>query len=132
MHEAGDASKPNRYHINRVEALDEVMQRFHHGLALLPREARGLGGRVKDGLGDYYRQLVAPKRTLEQDAQGNWVSRWVDNGKADHYAHAELYCMMAEHRDPRIPGPWSEGYRHRGVSLSCLPRLGSSSHQALR
>ncbi|MPZ23599.1 MAG: hypothetical protein GEU28_08640 [Dehalococcoidia bacterium] len=98
-YQRGDGSRPNVYHINRPEAMDEVMQRFHDRLVLLPRDARGLGGRVRDGLGDYYRQILAPKRTLEQDAQGNWVSRWVDNGKADHYAHAELYCMMAERID---------------------------------
>lgn len=87
---------PNIYHVNRLEALDEMYQRFHEGRASLPAAARHLGGRVKDGLGEYYRELLAPKRTLEQDSQGNWIPRWVDNGKADHYAHAEVYCMLAE------------------------------------
>ena len=30
-----------------------------------------------------------------QAAQGNWVSRYDDQGKADHYAHAETYCQIA-------------------------------------
>jgi hypothetical protein len=24
------------------------------------------------------------------------VARWIDNGRDDHYAHAELYCMLAQ------------------------------------
>ena len=38
---------------------------------------------------------MAPKRQLEQDAQGNWTSRYNEHGKADHYAHAENYCLQA-------------------------------------
>ena len=60
-----------------------------------PRNARQLGERVRDGFGDYYRQVMAPKRQLEQDAQGNWTSRYYEHGKADHYAHAENYCLQA-------------------------------------
>ena len=95
----GRGDEVDIYHINRVEALDEMFQRFHRREVALPANARQLGGRVRDGLGEYYRQLLAPKRTLEQDSQGNWVARWVDNGKADHYAHAEVYCMLASQRE---------------------------------
>ena len=60
------------------------------------RNARQLGSdRVRDGFGDYYRQVMAPKRQLEQDAQGNWISRYDEHGKPDHYAHAETYCLQA-------------------------------------
>ena len=90
-------------HVNRAEALDEMFERFRRRVVTLPLNARGLGGRVKEGLGEYYRQLLTPKRTLEQDGQGNWVARWVDNGRADHYAHAEVYCLLASWRPPR-PG----------------------------
>ena len=81
--------------MNRVEALEEMFHRFHEGLAELPRDARRLGGRMKYGLGDYYRQMMAIQRVLEQDAQGNWVARYLDHGKPDHYAHAEAYCVLA-------------------------------------
>ncbi len=91
----GGASDVDRYHINRVEALDEVFDLFRTGQLALPRGARLLGGHVKEHLGDYYRQVLAPRRTIERDAHGNPVARWIDNGRADHYAHAELYCMMA-------------------------------------
>lgn len=87
--------RPDRCNINRTEARDEMVASFHNQKVLLPRGARQLGGRVKEGLGEYYRELLAPQRTLEKDAQENRVGRWVDNGKADHFAHAEAYCMLA-------------------------------------
>ncbi len=86
---------PNRYHINRTEAFDEMYQRFREEVPVLPRDAGTLQGFVKEGRGAYYRHLLALTRTLEQDANENWVSRWVCRGRDDHFAHAELYCMMA-------------------------------------
>ena len=61
-----------------------------------PATPAGSGGRVADGSGAYYRELLAPQRTLEQDAQGNWVARWSEHGRADHFAHAEVYCRAAD------------------------------------
>jgi len=92
----GQNGEPNRYHINRTQALDEMFQQFKDEAVELPRDnARALGGRSKHGLGDYYRQLIVPKRTLEPDGNGNLRARWVDAGRDDHYAHAELYAMLA-------------------------------------
>ena len=91
----GAWDEPNRYHINRTQALDEVFQRFHDQSVSLPRDARLLGGNVRHGLSAYYQQLLAPKRTLERDGQGNWIARWVEGSRDDHYAHAEAYCMLA-------------------------------------
>ena len=91
----GGPGESNLYHVNRVEALDAMFQRFRDGIAELPCDARGLGGRVKEGLGEYYRELLVPKRTLERDGQANWVAKWVDQGRDDHFAHAELYSMLA-------------------------------------
>ena len=64
-------------------------------MAALPRDAQRLGGRVKQGYGEYYRELLTLKRTLERDDQGNVVARWLDTGRDDHYAHAEAYCLLA-------------------------------------
>ena len=86
-------------HINRVEALEDMFDSFHKGLAELPRDARRLGGRVQHGVGEYYRQMTAIHRVLEQNAQGNWVARYSEHGKADHYAQAEAYCALALHRE---------------------------------
>lgn len=80
---------------DRTSALDEMVDRFKHGVAELPSNARELGGVKENGIGEYYRQMTAQKRLLEQDAQGNWVRRYVDQGKPDHYAHAEVYCLLA-------------------------------------
>lgn len=71
------------------------MQRFHERGAPLPADARALGGRVREGIGEYYRELLALTRTLERDATENWVARWSDRGRADDYAHAEVYCSLA-------------------------------------
>ena len=81
--------------LNRTETMEAMFEAFKNGRAELPRNARKLGGRVRDGFGDYYRQVMAPKRQLEQDAQGNWTSRYDEHGKPDHYAHAENYCLQA-------------------------------------
>jgi len=83
------------HRINRTEALEEMFYTFQTGAAQLPQNARSLGARVKDGIGDYYRQMMALSRVLEQNSLGNWVSRYVDNGKPDHFAHAEVYCLLA-------------------------------------
>ena len=81
--------------LERTQAIDEMVERFRAGTTELPRDARRLGGRVADGSGAYYRELLTPQRTLEQDAQGNWVARWSEHGRADHFAHAEVYCRAA-------------------------------------
>ncbi len=82
-------------HLNRTETLEEMFHSFQTETAELPRDARSLCGRVRDGLGEYYREMMALTRQLEQNSVGNWVARYVDNGKADHFAHAEAYCRVA-------------------------------------
>ena len=81
--------------INRTQALEEMFHAFQTQAAEIPENARVLGGRVKDGLGEYYRQMMALSRVLQQDSVGNWVARYVDHSKADHFAHAEAYCAVA-------------------------------------
>ena len=88
--------RPDGLRLNRLEALERAFQRFHDRLAALPAEARQLGGGSRRGHGEYYRELRAPQRTLEQDAQGNWRERWFDRGLPDHFAHAEVYSLYAE------------------------------------
>ncbi len=91
------------YRINRTQALDEMFHAFQTQAAEIPKNARVLGGRVRDGLGEYYRQMMALSRVLEQNSVGNWVARYVDQGKADHFAHAETYCAVAiQHCRSRI------------------------------
>jgi len=94
-HERDYSARPRRYHISRTQALERVFDAYRTGEALLPANARELGGRLQQGMGEYYREVMAQQRTLEQDANGNWQSRFIDRGRADHYAHAEVYCAMA-------------------------------------
>ncbi len=86
-------------HANRTLLLEETFDRFHRQLAELPRDARSLGGQVRDAFGAYYRQVVAPVRVYEQDADGELVARYIRGGKDDHYAHAEAYCLLASRAD---------------------------------
>ncbi len=83
------------YHMNRTQALDEMFAQFREGLAELPKNARYLGGRVKDGVGEYYREMTALNRTMELNSAENYITKYTDSGKADHYAHAENYCLQA-------------------------------------
>ncbi len=100
----GKGSDVATVHINRVQALGEMFDLFHKGKAELPSDARHLGGRVQHGIGEYHREMMALKRTLEENAQGNWVARYVSEGRADHYAHAEVYCMLAGKAGPHSGG----------------------------
>lgn len=50
------------YKVDRTLAIEEMVHSFERGRAQLPGTARELGGCKKDGLGDYYRQMMAPVR----------------------------------------------------------------------
>ena len=92
----GGWKSPATVHVQRTEAIDATFARFWDRIAVLPRDARRLVERPRRDLGEYYRQLLALQRALEQDAQGNWVARWTETGRADHFAHAEVYCRLAD------------------------------------
>ena len=81
--------------VGRTPAIEAMLHSFQVGFAELPSGARQVGGRMEGGLGEYYREMLALIQRLDPDAQGNWVSRYDDQGKADRYAHAETYCQIA-------------------------------------
>jgi hypothetical protein len=89
-------SRPRTVHIDRTIALDATFGRFRALKVMLPCAARALGGDVREGIGEYYREMLALRRTLEQDSNGNWRSKWLDGNRPDHYAHAEVYCWLAD------------------------------------
>ena len=51
--------RPRMIRLHRVEAIDRALGRFHEGVAALPSDARNLGGSVRTGHGEYYRELLA-------------------------------------------------------------------------
>ena len=71
--------------MDRTWSLDEMYARFYEGFNTLPANARDIP--------DYYDQLAAPVRVLEDGRRGK-VARYVESG-ADHLAHAENYCRAA-------------------------------------
>jgi len=87
--------KPDVVRANRTQVIDAMVDRVRIGASLLPANARALGEHVKDGMGDYYRQLLAPQRVMERDASGNARAVWREGARDDHYAHAEVYCLLA-------------------------------------
>ena len=65
--------------------------------------------------------MMAPKRALEQNSRGNWVSRYDAGRKADHYARAEVYCMLAGK-----PGHHADGKFLRPRLIDLKPRRGGA------
>jgi hypothetical protein len=90
----GSGGKSNVVHVNRTAALDELFQQFIGQRWQLPDDARHAGGGDAP-LGHYYRQVLALKKRISQDAARSWVARYSDDGKPDHYAHAEVYALLA-------------------------------------
>lgn len=96
---------PRMVSIDRTIAIDATSDRFRKGMVHLPCEgARALGGAVRQGFGEYFREMMALKRTLETDANGNWRATWLRGSRDDHYAHAELYCWLADHIEDNSHG----------------------------
>lgn len=73
--------------IDRTRSLDEMFSRFYDRKNTLPADAREVR--------DYYNHIKAPVRVLETRKDGQKVARYVEGSLADHYAHAENYCMAA-------------------------------------
>lgn len=77
--------------VNRTVAMDRVMSRVQGAELILPAHAQSIP--------DYFTQMKAPKRMLVKDKRTEkMVYRYVDTGKPDHYAHAELYDDIAFER----------------------------------
>lgn len=74
--------------IDRTRAMDEMFGGFYGRSSTLPAHARNIR--------DYYNQMRANIRiTKEIGASGIKTATYIDNKKADHYAHAEVYCLVA-------------------------------------
>jgi hypothetical protein len=92
-------------HLNRTQLFDELYEGFREGWFRLPENARSIGGDVRDGVGEYYRQMLALQRVVERNSSGDWIARYDSSNRADHYAHAEAYCLAAFTVRFRAPRP---------------------------
>jgi len=75
---------------NRTLTLDATFARIRERRIELPRGVLDLP--------EYGAQMMAPVRVVEADARGDPVARYVEGGRADHFAHAENYVVIAESR----------------------------------
>lgn len=74
--------------VDRTRALDAMFAGFFGRTSTLPAHARNIR--------DYYNQLRAPIRLMKEiGTSGVQTATYVENRKADHYTHAENYCMIA-------------------------------------
>lgn len=96
-----DWSQEGEVHANRTVALDETFSRFREGINLLPENGRDLIPPEVGGCGEYFRQLMAPVRVIKEGPDGNPESTYDNRSKADHFAHAEVYCTLASQNPDR-------------------------------
>jgi len=71
--------------VNRTQTLDAVKEYFLTQTFLLPTNAKDIK--------NYYEQLTASTRVLNEK---NKKYEWQEGSKADHYMHAEGYCLTAK------------------------------------
>lgn len=83
--------KEGRVTIDRTRSLDEMVARFIDQENTLPANAQSLA--------HYYDQMKSSTRVIEDRQDGSQVARWVESD-ADHYFHAENYCMVASSGKP--------------------------------
>lgn len=73
-------------HLDRTRTLDGMVARFLERSNTLPANAREIP--------NYYDQMKAPVRVIEERQAGEDVARYVESGP-DHFFHAENYCHVA-------------------------------------
>jgi hypothetical protein len=76
-----------RVKVNRVRAMDETAARLIERMTRLPANANEVP--------EYYEQMKAPQKIKTLDTNGNEEYKYVENGKPDHYYHAEVYDDLA-------------------------------------
>lgn len=74
---------------DRTWSLDTTMAGFYDKSNILPQDI------VRET--NYYPHMKAEIRTVEEAADGNKISRYINSGP-DHFCHAENYCLIASLR----------------------------------
>ena len=86
--------------VDRTRALDAMFAGFYGHTNTLPAHARNIR--------EYYNQMRVPiKIKKEVGTTGVLVATYIDNRRADHYAHAEVYAHIASLC--RIGQGWTQG-----------------------
>jgi hypothetical protein len=85
--EVKDKEVPAKILLNRVRAMDEAANQFIERQIAIPQGAAGIPG--------YYDQLKSPQKVKTTDKNGNERYIYVENGRADHFFHAEVYDFVA-------------------------------------
>lgn len=76
-----------RVTLDRTRIMDMMFAGFYGGKSTLPAHARNIR--------DYYKQMRANIRVMKEIGNsGVEVATYIEHG-ADHYAHAEVYCLAA-------------------------------------
>lgn len=90
-------------YVDRTRSLDSTFELFFDASKKKPGNTIPAMG--KD-IPDYFSQLKAPERKLEENTKGEQVAVYIESDD-DHYAHAENYCNAA-FKNP-MAGGWSRG-----------------------
>ncbi len=93
-------------HLDRTRTLDATFAGFYQGTSTLPANA--------DQVRDYYSQMKAPVRVLQDGPGGHKVAKYIE-ASADHFAHAENYCRAALSA-PAAPG-WAAYAKKRTEAM---------------
>ena len=113
-----DVREPRKDHadgvvrIARTPSLDDATEDILTGRNWLPRNTATLDD------GDYAKQMLAPVRTLAEDARGNPRYVWTKPA-ADHHRHADSYDKIASRLCPEAAAaqPVTSGTRTFGSAL---------------
>lgn len=84
--------------LDRTRILDEMFAGFYGMTSTLPLSIRNVR--------DYYKHMVASIRVTDTNSHGEMITHYIEIG-ADHYAHAETYCLAAS--KARFGQGWVEG-----------------------
>ncbi len=93
----------NWLQIYREEAMDLVIRLYKDGMRSLPAD-------IQEKVPDYIKHTRTPVRSMEKDKNGNYVMKFHDTNKPDHYFHAQLYAIIAAQIAPPAVRFINRGY----------------------
>ena len=89
--------------VDRTQSMDESHSDVLLQKNIFPRNARDIDKQRPGKYGEFYNQMIKPKRVLHE-ARGCYV--WTDI-KPDHYRHADNYEKIAQKILGKVPQIWA-------------------------